>query len=321
MSIWQEIINIISKSILNIINIIDTTTFVFVILIVIVTYFVANMVNKLIDIQVHIMSKKMNVDKKVYSVVRHSTVAVVYLLGTIIIVSSVPFLEKISVALLAGAGFAGIVVGLAAQNTLSNIISGISLAIFNPFRVGDKVDVMNEYGKIVDITLRHTVIQIWDNRRLIIPNSVIGDEAIINWSIEDPTVNWNIEIGIGYNSNIDDARKIMLEEAKNHKNVMTYRELTKYNPYIKKDDIIQVLVTKLGDYSVNLRLTFWCADRTLCFKTGCDLLESVKKRFDIEKIEIPYPYRNIVYEDQRNFEPDKYYLEDILDYSPSEKNN
>ena len=64
-----------------------------------------------------------------------------------------------------------------------NIIAGISLAMFQPFRVGDRLDIMNEYGKVADLNLRHTVIITWDNRQLIIPNSKISNEAIINWTI------------------------------------------------------------------------------------------------------------------------------------------
>lgn len=302
MSIWQDILSNVLSSLLEIVYGINRTTLIFVILVIVGTILIAKAVNKLIDVQVRAMSKKMNIDQTAYSLVRHSTVALIYLIGLMIIVSSVPFLERISLALFAGAGFAGIVVGLAAQNTLGNIISGISLAVFRPFRVGDKVNIMNEYGKIVDITLRHTVIKIWDNRRLIIPNSVIGNEAIINWSIEDPTVNWKIAIGIGYDSDIDIARKIMVDEARKHINVMTHGELIRYDPNIRKDEVIQVFVIELGDFAVNMQLNFWCADRALCFRTGCELLESIKKRFDMENIEIPYPCSNIIYKNQNNID-------------------
>jgi small conductance mechanosensitive channel len=270
----------------------------FIILIIFLTVLTARIVDKLLVIQMRMMNNKMNIDQTSYSIIRHSSVAVVYLMGLVVVVSSIPFLEKISVALLAGAGFAGIIVGLAAQSTLGNIISGISLAVFRPFRVGDRVNVMNEYGKIIDITLRHTVVRTWDNRRLIIPNSIIGDEAIINWSIEDPTVRWLVDVGISYDSDIDLARNIMLEEARKHINVMTHVELKKYNSAFPREEVIQVMVTELGDYAVNMRMYFWCVDRKFCFLTGCDLRESVKKRFDAEGVEIPFPYRTVVYKNE-----------------------
>lgn len=225
---------------------------IFILAVAVFTFVAAKLVDKLMDAELRAMNKKMNVDQTSYNLLRHISVAVVYLIGLIIVVSSIPFLEKVSLALLAGAGFAGIVVGLAAQSTLGNIIAGISLAVFRPFRVGDRVNVMHEYGKITDITLRHTVLRTWDNRRVIIPNSVIGDEAIINWSIEDPTVNWPVDIGISYDSDIDLARKIITEEARRHVNVLTHVELVKYDPTIQKNEAIQVLVTELGEHAVNI---------------------------------------------------------------------
>ena len=145
---------------------------------------------------------------------------------------------------------------------------------------------------------RHTVVRTWDNRRLIIPNSIIGDEAIINWSIEDPTVRWLVDVGISYDSDIDLARNIMLEEARKHINVMTHVELKKYDSAFPREEVIQVMVTELGDYAVNMRMYFWCVDRKFCFSTGCDLRESIKKRFDAEGVEIPFPYRTVVYKNE-----------------------
>ncbi|MCK5721551.1 MAG: mechanosensitive ion channel, partial [Gammaproteobacteria bacterium] len=160
---------------------------------------------------------------------------------------------------------------------------------------GDLVTVHDEYGTISDITLGHTVITTWDNRRLIIPNHIISDEAIINWSISDPTILWPINIGIGYDSDIDLARSIMIEEAKDHAKVMGLTDLRKYHPEIVGGEEIRVSVTELGDFAVNLRLDIWVANRSKAFFIGCDLIESIKKRFDLEGIEIPYPYRTIVY--------------------------
>ncbi|MCD4768138.1 MAG: mechanosensitive ion channel family protein, partial [Methanosarcinales archaeon] len=195
----------------------------------------------------------------------------------------------------AGAGFAGIIIGFAAQSTLANIMSGISLAVFHPFRVGDIVTIHNEYGTISDLTLRHTVVVTWDNRRLIIPNSIISEEAIINWSIEDPTVIWPVNIGISYDSDIDLARSIMEAEARDHPNVMDHYEVSRIHLEVTEGSEVKVLLTELGDFAVNLRLMIWVRDRSLAYFTGCELMESIKKRFDVEGIEIPFPYRTILY--------------------------
>jgi small-conductance mechanosensitive channel len=260
------------------------------------------------------------IDITAFRMFRHVTVAIIYFMGVITVIFSIPQLRSLSVPLFTGAGVAGIVIGFAAQSTLSNIIAGLSLAIFQPFRVGDRLNIMNEYGKVADLNLRHTVIITWDNRRLIIPNSMISNEAIINWTIEDPAVIWPVDVGIGYDVDIDKARRIMIEEARKHPNVMHPQEV-KYSmlkpsliksetlnmgfldspvlhavdPDFRERGEVKVNVTELGEFSVNLRLLVWFKDRSIAFGSGCEIREAIKKRFDKEGIEIPYPYRTVVY--------------------------
>ena len=273
----------------------DAATLVFIFIIIVATIFFARLADRLLQGYFKKASLKLRVDPTGYRLLRHLIVAAIYIVGIIVVISSVPQLRTLSVALFAGAGFAGIIIGFAAQSTLANIMSGISLAVFHPFRVGDIVTIHNEYGTISDLTLRHTVVVTWDNRRLIIPNSIISDEAIINWSIEDPTVIWPVNIGISYDSNIDLARSIMEDEARAHPNVMDHYEVSRIHPEVAEDSEIKVLLTELGDFAVNLRLMIWVRDRSLAYFTGCELMESIKKRFDVEGIEIPFPYRTILY--------------------------
>lgn len=273
----------------------NVATVIVIIVIALATIIFAKLINRLLDAYFSQAGKKLMVDPTIYRLLRHIIVSLVYLIGIILIILSIPQLRNLSVALFAGAGFAGIVIGLAAQSTLGNIISGISLAIFQPFRVGDIVSIHDEYGKISDLNLRHTVVTTWDNRRLIIPNSVISDEAIINWSIEDPTIIWPLNIGISYDSDIELARSIMIDVARKHQNVMEFHQINPLHPEISPGSEIKVLVTELGDFAVNLRLLVWINDRSIAFITGCELMESIKKRFDAEGVEIPFPYRTLVY--------------------------
>lgn len=273
----------------------NAATPIFIFIIIVTTIFFARLADRLLQGYIKKASLKLRVDPTGYRLLRHLIVATIYIVGLIVVISSVPQLRTLSVALFAGAGFAGIIIGFAAQSTLANIISGISLAMFQPFRVGDIVTIHNEYGTISDLTLRHTVVVTWDNRRLIIPNSIISEEAIINWSIEDPTVIWPVNIGISYDSNIDLARSIMEDEARDHPNVMDHYEVSRIHPEVAQGSEVKVLLTELGDFAVNLRLMIWVRDRSLAYFTGCELMESIKKRFDVEGIEIPFPYRTILY--------------------------
>jgi small-conductance mechanosensitive channel len=292
----------------------------FIVLVGMSTILIARAVNRLMESYFKKASQKLRMDITAFRMFRHITIAAIYFLGMAVVIFSIPDLRSLSVALFTGAGIAGIVIGFAAQSTLSNIIAGLSLAIFQPFRVGDRLNIMNEYGKVTDLNLRHTVIITWDNRRLIIPNSMISNEAIINWTIEDPAVIWPIDVGIGYDADIDHARKIMIEEARKHPNVMPPQEV-KYSvlkpsliksetlkmgffdspvlhavdPDFRERGEVKVNVTELGDFAVNLRLLVWFKDRSIAYSSGCEIREAIKKRFDKEGIEIPYPYRTIVY--------------------------
>lgn len=224
---------------------------------------------------------KREVDETINSITRRMLVASVYLIGFLLIILQVPSLHRVAVAMLAGAGIATIAISFAAQDSLSNIISGIFLAVFKPFRIGDYIDFQGSYGQIEDLTLRHTVIRTWDLRRIVVPNASMGKENVINWSIGDPEVIWPVNIGIAYTADIDLARKIIVEETRKH-------------PHVLKDRDINVRVTELGDFAVNLRLSFHVPNRDLAWDSGCDIREAVKKRFDCEGVEIPYPYQNVI---------------------------
>ena len=184
----------------------------------------------------------------------------------------------------AGASVTAIVIGLAAQQVLSNVFSGLSIAISRPFRVGDVVEMESEYGTIEDITLRHTVIRTWQNKRVVIPNSRLSVDTVINWTIEELTVLWAVNFGISYDSDIDVARSIIVDEIDKHPDVVH-----------GEDREVNVRVTELGDFAVNLKATFWVTDRPTAWGTGAEIRESVKKRFDKEGVEIPFPYRTVVY--------------------------
>ncbi|VUT24805.1 MAG: Small-conductance mechanosensitive channel MscMJ [Candidatus Methanolliviera sp. GoM_oil] len=253
------------------------------ILIVIATTFIAaKIVNRLLSGYFKDISKRLNVEETVYTMLRRLIILLVYFIGAVIIISMVPQLKVATASLLAAGGVVGIIIGLAAQSTMSNVIAGVSIAVSRPFRVGDRITIGEEYGLVEDITLRQTVINTWENKRLIIPNAKISEGAIINWTIGDLPVLWHTDFGIAYGADIDLARSIILDEVKKHPNVM-------------HDRSVNVSLTELGDFAVNMRSTFWVPDRGVAWGAGCDIRESVKKRFDKEGVEIPFPYRTIVF--------------------------
>lgn len=257
------------------------------------TIIIAAVVLKLFN--VYIRKARQDSDADITSIIflKRALVVLIYITGISFALYQIEQFRIIAKSLLAGAGLLALVVGFASQQTLANIISGVFIVIFKPYRIDDRISLRADlFGVVEDINLRHTVIRNYENKRIIIPNSVISNEVLINSNYEDDLICKFVEIGISYDSDVDKARAIMQEEAENHPNFVDNR-----SPAEKEEgvDKVQVRVILLGDFSVTLRAWTWASDPQKAFFMGCDLLESIKKRFDKEGIEIPFPYRTLVY--------------------------
>ncbi|MFH1064563.1 MAG: mechanosensitive ion channel family protein [Candidatus Woesearchaeota archaeon] len=274
-----------------------------VVLILVITFCVAYLINHMMKTYFKKIIKRRTehpeiaTDTTKFVVMRRVIQVVVYLVGFASIVYVVPEFRAFSYSLLAGAGVAAVIVGFAAQKAFSNIMSGILLAVSEPIRVSDRVTINGNYGTIEDITLRHTVIKTWDNDRVIIPNAAVNEAVIMNHSIMDEKIVQTLNVGISYDSNVDTAKKIIIEEVRKHPDFVT-----QYDPtgYVKHDTAVSVRVMEFADFSVKLKAYFWAKDKLSGFIMEKDLLESIKKRFDKEDIEIPYPYRTILYKNDMN---------------------
>jgi len=262
-------------------------------LIIIGTFFFTRIVRKVIDKLSHIKTRKSTHIQ--FSFLKHLFTGFIYVIGVGLIIYIIPPLRTISVSIFASAGVLAVVIGFAAQQAFSNIISGVFIAIFRPFRVGDRIKIKTDVSGVVeDITLRHTIIRNFENKRIVIPNSVISNEMIENANLGDEKICKFIDFGISYDSSIKKARKIMQQESMKHKFFFDNRtkEEKKSN-----EPAVPVRVLGFGDSSVNLRAWVWAHNPSEAFRMGCDLNESIKERFDNEGIEIPFPYRTIVHKE------------------------
>ncbi len=237
-------------------------------------------------------SRLLHVDPTRYKFFKNAVSFIIFLVAFTIIFYSIPELRTIGVSLFAGAGILAIIIGFASQAAFSNIISGIFIVTSKPFSVGDYIKISDEYmGTVEDITLRHTVIRNNENRRIIIPNSIINNQTIINSNIVDEKVCSLFDIGISYESNLDMAIKIIREEAMRHPLLVDNRSIEEIS---NNDPTVVVRVIGLGESSVNLRGFAWAANPLNAFILHTDLNKRIKERFDHEGIEIPYPHRTIV---------------------------
>lgn len=216
----------------------------------------------------------------------------IYLGGVVLIALAFPTLRDLAKGALTGAGVLALVIGVASQEAFSNVIGGLFIAFSEPFRIGDTIKVDGLVGTVEDLTLRHTVINTVENKRIVIPNAVMNKENIENYNLTEYKICEFIEVGISYDSDLDLAIEIMREEATQHPAVIDNR-----SPLEKKTEkpIVEVQVIGLGDSSVNLRAWVWAATYRSAFRMRNDLYRNIKQRFDREGIEIPYPHRTITY--------------------------
>ncbi|MCU4177047.1 mechanosensitive ion channel family protein [Carboxylicivirga sp. N1Y90] len=257
---------------------------------------ISTLIRKLLSIFIKRQSRRVNVDPTNFSFLKNSISFVIYTAALIAIFFITPSLKSVSKALFASAGIFAAIVGFASQKAFSNIIGGIFILIFRPFRVTDVIEIgtINK-GIVEEITLRHTIIRNYENRRIIIPNSVISDETIVNSNLIDEKIKKFVEFDISYESDMDLAKKIIYEEAIKHPLVHDNRS----EEDIKENrPMVITRVIRLGEYSVTIRAYVWAKCNDDAFIINCDMNESVKKRFDEEGIIIPYPHRTIVHKNK-----------------------
>lgn len=230
--------------------------------------------------------------------IEHFSSIVIYLVGIGLAIWDIPMLKPVAQSMVAGAGIFAIAIGFASQNALGNLVSGILILVYRPYVINDRITIRGDMrGVVEDISLRHTVIRNMENQRIIIPNSVINNEILVNSNYADPKMLRFIEIGVSYESNIDLAKKILAEEIGNHSLFLDTRSETDKENGAPK---VVVRLINLTDSSVTLRGWAWAKNTADSFVLQCDVLESVKKRYDKEGIVIPFPQRTISYLNQND---------------------
>lgn len=179
------------------------------------------------------------------------------------------------------AGIGSLAIAFAAKDTLSHIISGIIILFDRPFLVGDRVELADStFGDVVDIGLRSTKILSFDNTIHIIPNGEISNQRITNHSYPDTALKLGLSVGVAYGSDLVLVKKILNEILDSH-------------PLIIKEPPWGIWFTEFGDSSLNLFIRCWIQDYREKFNVTDQINMEIKRRFEEEDIEIPFPQRDI----------------------------
>ncbi len=195
----------------------------------------------------------------------------------ILIFAIVTALDQIGVniaSLIAGLGIAGIAIGFAAKDTLSNVVGGIFIFWDRPFYIGDLVEIEGEYGEVQNITLRTTRIVTPDGRLVSIPNQKIAENKIISYTMF-PHLRLDIGVTIGTGEEIEPARQELLKLVKGDDRFLPDKEPV-------------VLVKELGDYYTSLELRAWLDDTKKHIPVRAELREKIFNAFNAAGIDMPY---------------------------------
>lgn len=227
------------------------------------------------------IAKKANVDFKTFKPLRHLLSIAIYVVAIMFILRIFGLTGSLT-GLLAGAGFAGIVVGFAAQDILSNFIGGIILIIDDKFSVGDVVEVAGVIGSVENILIRTTVIRTWDGEVVIVPNSKAANEVIKNRSIEKPIIRMKLPIGVEYGTKIDKVVEVC------------DKMMNKFDE-IEKDPKPQVVFQEFANSSLNFELRYWINFNKVSIPVFQTKLSSeLQKELEKAGIGIPFPHIEVL---------------------------
>lgn len=257
---------------------------VFVLSVLVVTFIVSRILRFIVGRFIRGAAKKLKVDPTRYNFFKNAVDFLLLFIATVIIFRSIPSLRTVGTTLLTGAGVIAAIVGFASQAAFSNIVSGFFLVIFKPFSVGDRIKVGQLYsGDVEDINLRHTVIKDFENRRVIIPNSVISNETIINSTYTDEKTIVFIELAVALGADLNKAIAIIQEEARKHRYFIDNRSET---DRARGEADVMVRVMTFLDGGIQLRAYVWTRTPNDAFDLKCDLNKSIKERFDQAGIQL-----------------------------------
>lgn len=175
-------------------------------------------------------------------------------------------------------GAAGLAVGLALQGSLSNLAAGVLLVMFRPFRAGEYVDLGGVAGTVLNVQIFSTTMRTVDGKIVVIPNGKIIAGNIINFSREPVRRNEFI-IGVAYDSDIDQVKKILTDIIQSDERILKDREMT-------------VRLNELGASSINFVVRVWSNSSDLQ-SVYWDVLERIKREFDANGISFPYPQMDV----------------------------
>ncbi|HET7294933.1 MAG TPA: mechanosensitive ion channel family protein [Vicinamibacteria bacterium] len=205
----------------------------------------------------------------------------------IFLLAAIAVLNRLGInaaSLVVSLGVGSLAVGLAAQDTLANMFAGFTLLLDRPFRVGDGIRLASgEMGDVQEIGMRATRIKTGDDTILVVPNSVLVKERVVNLSRPNRNLTARVEVGVAYGTDLAFAKKVLAEAVLS-------------SPYVETERAPLPLVTRFGEFAIQLAVVFWAKDYSQLGLAVSTAYEEIDRRFRANGIAIPYPTRTLIHE-------------------------
>jgi len=186
------------------------------------------------------------------------------------------------IACSAALGITGFALSLAARDTLTDMIAGLTILVDRPFRVGDRIEIqeVGTWGDVVQIGARTTRIRTRDNRMVIVPNSIISKSQVINYTFPDPRYRVQMDIGVGYGMDIEQVRRIIIDTVSRVEGVLT-------------DKPVDALYVEMGDSAMIFRVRWWLESYVDTRQMFDQVNTALQGALDEAGIDMPYPTENL----------------------------
>lgn len=253
------------------------------IIVMVISYYIARFVNKW---AVKLASKRIP-QNSISNLIGRMCAVIVVSVGLFLALGAMD-LSKTLDTLLAGAGISGLVIGLALQGTLSNLLSGVVLSFRKKIEIGNWIETNGFSGEVIDINLSSLVLKEFDNNLVVIPNKTIIENPFKNYSLTSK-MRIVVECGVGYESDLEQVEKLTREAVA--------------GLYTSDDDSeIEFYYTEFADSSINFICRFWVDAENAKNKLDAKsvAIKAVKKSFNANDINIPFPIRTLEFNNKLN---------------------
>lgn len=213
-----------------------------------------------IDTKDNLMHRKVQTQ---FSYIRKISKLIIFIIGFSLVLLSFQEVRKVGVSILASAGLAGVIIGFAAQKTLTNLLAGFQIAFTQPLRLDDVLIVENEYGRVEEITLTYVVLKIWDDRRLVVPLSYFIEKPFQNWTRVHSQLLGSVYLHVDYSVPIDELRTHLKDIVENHE--------------LYDGRVVNLAVTDANESNLRIRALISANDSSSAWDLRCFVREEMIK--------------------------------------------